>query len=546
MRKMALALLLLMSLTACTTSQAGDTPAPLPVPAPAPAPMPEPEPTRPAISPEELRTEPDLAVTTAKATPLYTGPGQFYLLIRQLPEGAKLTYLGNSQGWLKVRTPEGENGWLAAADLTLADRRGQPITFTANRSGQWTLETPGGLSLAVTRPGTGVLRLAIAGLSATEPEVLPLTPEALAILAPVPGDLVTALDVGEAGVSRLSITNRGLLVDMAGKPVHRVLEQGPGRLVIEFRPAVTAAATTGQGWKLAYTGNLRPVLRSEEGALVLDLPGAVWSAALPEGVKLEEAAPEEGAPQPQMTSTTAQVPTRMPAGGVRLRLAPANSHPYALYRPIPGEIELRFLPPGLTGKVIVVDAGHGGAETGAVGPAGTLEKNVNLAVALKLQPLLEAAGARVIMTRTADTQVLPPDQAGVATSEQERVQLDLAARSALANRSGADLYISIHANGGPPGDGGTEVFWAVNNLNAASSRHLADLAQEELLSALGLVDRGAKQRPFNVIRMSEAPAVLVELGFMTNAREERLLASAEGQDAAARALLRAIERYFAR
>jgi N-acetylmuramoyl-L-alanine amidase len=148
------------------------------------------------------------------------------------------------------------------------------------------------------------------------------------------------------------------------------------------------------------------------------------------------------------------------------------------------------------------------------------------------------------MTRTADARVLPPEQAGQATSSVERTQLDLAARSRTANSSGADLYLSIHSNGGAPGEGGTESYWAVNNLNAPLSRRLAELAQAELLAAFHLTDRGAKQRPFNVIRMSDAPAALVEMAFLTDGAEERLLASSEGQGAAAEALARAIQKYF--
>lgn len=102
----------------------------------------------------------------------------------------------------------------------------------------------------------------------------------------------------------------------------------------------------------------------------------------------------------------------------------------------------------------------------------------------------------------------------------------------------------MHANGGPDGDGGTEVHWAVSNLNALLSRRLAGLAQEELTAALGLADRGFKQRPFNVVRMGDAPAMLVEMGFMTEPSEERLLTSAAGQQAAAEAIARAISRYF--
>ena len=149
------------------------------------------------------------------------------------------------------------------------------------------------------------------------------------------------------------------------------------------------------------------------------------------------------------------------------------------------------------------------------------------------------------MTRTTDARVLPPARAAALSTASERTRLDLEQRVDMANAAGADLYLSIHANGGGSLEEGTETFWAQPNLNVEQSRRLAGLVQDEVLAALGLVDRGVKQRPFHVVRFTYAPAALVELGFMTNPAEEALLASAGGQAAAARALLRAVERFFA-
>lgn len=547
MRKIGLALLALLLLTACAPSQAPAPAQPPEVQPPAPS-----APPAPVVKAEELRVEPGLTLQTARPAKLYTGPGPYYLLIRELPEAAAVSYLGNREGWLRVRTPQGEIGWLQAVDATITDSRGQPVSYRI-KSGQWLVETGAGLTVAVTRPGTGALRLTVTGLGDVDPQIVALDDgKGVAILGPGPAGLKAAVDIGEAGVGRVSLTERGLLVDLEGSPLYQVVEKGHGGAILEFRPGLRSISRTGQGWAFAYQGALRPVLRPEAGSLVLDLPGAL----LAPGAAIGDAAVEEVAPEPgggqmqpggaetQLGSSTAAIPSRMTAGGLRVRQPLEAGKPYALYRSGPDRYELRFLPPGLAGKTVVIDPGHGGEEMGAVGPAGTLEKHVNLAVALRLKALLEAAGARVIMTRTADTRVLAPEQAAAVPSEVERTQLDLGARVALAAESGADLFLSIHANGGPPSEGGTEVYWAVPNLNAANSRKLAELAQEELLGALHLADRGVRQRPFNVIRLTDAPAALVELGFMTNAAEERLLNSQAGQEAAAQALLRAVRRYF--
>ncbi|HYG60135.1 MAG TPA: N-acetylmuramoyl-L-alanine amidase, partial [Symbiobacteriaceae bacterium] len=345
----------------------------------------------------------------------------------------------------------------------------------------------------------------------------------------------------EGGVTRVSISDKGVLVELEGSPVYAAAEAAPNRMVLVFRPGLQAVETTPAGWKLSYSGDLRPVLRQEGAQVIIDLPGAVTGK---QGLPVETVGPEAGPAAQPANSPTAQVPTRMPAGGLRLKLPAMDGQPFALYRTAPGTLELRFLSPGLAGKAIVIDPGHGDEETGAVGPGGSAEKDVNLAVALKLRPLLEQAGAKVIMTRAEDRRVASDEALAAATSEAERTQIDLAARSALADQAGADLFLSIHSNGGEEGEGGTETYWATSNLNASLSRTLALLAQEELVEALGLYDRGAKQRAFNVIRMSDAPATLVELGFMTEPDEESLLLSAWGQEAAARALFRALERYF--
>lgn len=535
------ALVLIAALLAgCTAAEREPLPPP---PAAVPVETQTPEPERIDVS--ALRVEPSFKVTAAKSIRLFTGPGTFYLLIRDLPAGTPLEYLGNRESWLQVRTPDGERGWVAFADTNLTDGRGQAVTYRV-QSGRWELKADSGTAVELRRLGTGVMRLTVTGLEGT-PRVIPAGEGVLAIVAGVPGEVRTAADIGDGGIRRIALSPGGLLLDLEGRPHHLPVELAEGKAVLEFRPALLGLEPlpADGGWRLTYQGDLRPVLRPQTGELLLDLPGAVRPAeqgALPAGVAMAKVGPEPG-PTVQAGSATALPPARMPAGGLRLTL-PVPKSPFALYRTGPWELELRRVKPGLAGKTVVLDPGHGGEETGAVGSGGLVEKNVNLAVAMLLRPMLEQAGAKVIMTRTDDRRVLNETEAAKATSASERTQMDLAIRSAMANAAGADLYLSIHANGGPAGDGGTEVYWAVNNLNASLSLKLAGLAQEELVDALGLYDRGVKQRPFNVIRMSDAPAILVELGFMTNPREEQLLGSAGGQRRAAEALFRTLQRYF--
>jgi N-acetylmuramoyl-L-alanine amidase len=248
--------------------------------------------------------------------------------------------------------------------------------------------------------------------------------------------------------------------------------------------------------------------------------------------------------------------------------------------------------PGI--HTIVLDPGHGGGETGAIGPSGTEEKEITLLLARALKSRLERRlPVRVILTRGDDAE-LPLDN-----------------RTALANQNKADLFISLHLNsergrgargaetyflslqasdaraaraaeienlaarGQAPG-GGNEaaagddagaaaaadpalaaaegdplydlqlILWDLaQSQHLADSQRLAALIQEELNGALGLRDRGVKQAPFRVLMGAAMPAVLVELGFISNPEEEERLRDAAYRAQLVEAVARAVERYRA-
>lgn len=233
--------------------------------------------------------------------------------------------------------------------------------------------------------------------------------------------------------------------------------------------------------------------------------------------------------------------------------------------PAPGEQA-----PGV--RTIVLDPGHGGTETGAIGPSGIQEKELTLTIARELEARLESQlGVRVVLTRNEDANV-PHDT-----------------RTAIANQNKADLFISLHLNSslGAGAHGAETYFLSAEASDAAAARmaeaentapdpalpegatgveaqdlelilwdlaqthHLlesqrfAAMIQGELNQTLQLRDRGVKQAPFRVLNGAAMPAVLVELGFISNPDEEKKL-----QDAAYRAeltasLTRAIGRYKA-
>jgi N-acetylmuramoyl-L-alanine amidase len=188
------------------------------------------------------------------------------------------------------------------------------------------------------------------------------------------------------------------------------------------------------------------------------------------------------------------------------------------------QMTVHFHDSNLAGKTIVLDPGHGGSDTGACGKLDTYEKEINLAVAMRLQALLEQAGVNVILTRTADKFI------------------GLYERCYFANSHRADLFISIHTNSHPnPGIHGIEVF---HYPGTKLARRLAAQVLDRITQSTGLQPLGVKTNNFVVIRETVMPSILVELGFLSNYWEERLLKSADFRDKAAIGIFNGIIGFF--
>ncbi len=189
---------------------------------------------------------------------------------------------------------------------------------------------------------------------------------------------------------------------------------------------------------------------------------------------------------------------------------------------------------GVQDHTIILDPGHGGSDTGAVGPDGVTEASVTLPVAMKTRDILEASGAKVVMTRTTDVDVYGPN---ASDHDELQARVDVGLRT-----PGTDIFVSIHCNAfSNPGAHGMETFYYPKT---DADYRLAALLNEELLAAGGRHNRGVKQARFYVMRHSDVPASLVELAFITNPEEEALLADDGYQQKLAEAIARGIARYF--
>lgn len=178
-----------------------------------------------------------------------------------------------------------------------------------------------------------------------------------------------------------------------------------------------------------------------------------------------------------------------------------------------------------TSTKIVIDPGHGGFDAGAIGPTGLNEKEVALAISLKAAKLLEENDHQVILTRDDDTFVTLHDRVN------------------MANNSEAGLYVSVHSNAAHRNKvGGIETYYAPNRRS--DSYLFANIMQRSMLDHLGLTDRGVKSDNFYVIRNTEMPAVLLEIGFLSNKEEEQLLRETSFREKAAQSIAEGIEEYL--
>jgi len=348
---------------------------------------------------------------------------------------------------------------------------------------------------------------------------------------PVPTDttLVMGFRVGQFSddppiVRFVADANQPLSIGVAGRDL---TEDGRERWHLVLQPAVNRPQWVGQillrentperatflllGW---FGSGLK--LRQEGKALIVSLPTKPLFSIAPSDFG-------EGLVQAALVETE--------NGEARLSVAlrqPANAYlrtegdlGFALVIEVPSQVARQV-------RLIIVDAGHGGKDPGAISPLRTgkpqlIEKHLTLDIAFRLKRLLENAGYKVVMTRTEDVYVPLPD------------------RVAIANNLRADAFVSVHLNSFPqPGaQWGTEVyFWT------PQSYPLAESIYRNLLAILGRKGNGIRQRQLYVVRHTVMPSVLVEPCYLNHPEEEELLRDENFREKIAIAICRGIMEFF--
>jgi N-acetylmuramoyl-L-alanine amidase len=250
-------------------------------------------------------------------------------------------------------------------------------------------------------------------------------------------------------------------------------------------------------------------------------------------------------------------PENAPAPGAPA--APGGSAPPGS-APVPAPVQ----------RAVVIDPGHGGDETGAIGPGNVIEKEITLDIATRLAAILgRDPSVRPVLTRTNDTIVALDERAAIANHEKASVFLSIHANSSRASgaHGSETYYLSLGATdsvsaavardentaaapGGaappppPPADLDFILWDMAQSAHLKESAALAESIQNELNGLLQTENRGIKQAPFRVLVGATMPAVLVETAFISNGEEAKKLATPEFRQSIAEAIARAVASFL--
>jgi len=240
----------------------------------------------------------------------------------------------------------------------------------------------------------------------------------------------------------------------------------------------------------------------------------------------------------------------------------------AISETLPAKPEEKPAPgPEITGKrVVIIDPGHGGKDPGAIGPTGLKEKEVTLGIALYLEKLLKGVGIPTYLTRSKDEFVYLEDRTNFANQKDGFIFVSLHANSVLNHRpsaKGIETFVLsskyIGASARDVADRENRASRAHPELDTDLAKIIADLeessniqrsfdfakiVQEKLVKYLKLEDRGVKQAPFVVLKGVNMVAVIAEVAFVSNPKEEKLLKNNEFRQKSAQALFEAIKYYI--
>lgn len=313
--------------------------------------------------------------------------------------------------------------------------------------------------------------------------------------------------------------------------------QQPGTVVPPVDPAelakVTGIGFSNNSLMIAVDKNVTPSIFTMSGPerLVIDLPQTQFAETLANGAPLDvnKSGAIEVTDYPDVSKVRYALFSSNPST-VRIVLDLNHKVNYELVNDNDGLIFVNLnMDPSQGGnsggdgkKTVVLDAGHGGSDPGAISVTKKKEKDFNLAVVLKVQKLLQNdPNINLVLTRESDTYPTLPD------------------RVKIAENVGADIFISVHANSGSASASGVETYYT-----RAASQDLAKVMHKHLVQASGLADRKVRTQSLHVTRETTMPAVLLECGYLSNKNDDALLATDEYRSKVAQGIADGIKEYL--
>ncbi len=467
-------------------------------------------------------------------------------VLTTLKKGASVTYLSQKTSWGKVKTTSGITGWVANRDLTTTKPAGssntQPVAETASTTTKYVNSSSLNVMSSSSRQAK-VLTTLKKGASVTylsQKTSWGKVKTTSGITGWVANrDLTTTKPAGSSNtepVAEKASNNEVQYVTVDSLNVMASSSRSAKLLSILKKGATVTYLSQKSSWGKIKTPSGITGWVANSGLSTTKPAGSSDSDAVVETVSYDKIQ--------YVTSDTLNIREEGNASSDKVGAAKQGEIVYVLQTAsngwgeietedgLVGWVNLAFLSDsapdsaptgGLAGKVIVLDPGHGGKDPGAAGDT-TKEKDLTLSTAKKLKTKLEAAGATVYMTRTGDT--YPTLDARVQYSKNKK----------------ADIFISIHINAGSSSANGIETYYWTSSKN---EKELATQVQKELVESTGLNSRGVKTSNFRVIgTTTTTQSILVELGFITNPKEEKIIATSEFQNDAATGIVNGLEAYF--
>jgi N-acetylmuramoyl-L-alanine amidase len=445
------------------------------------------------------------AVVTAKQVNVRQGPGELYHVVMKVDQGETYRVVREKAGWVKLEIKQNQTGWVAQQYIAYVRKQ---VVATEDRLRVRTVPSLNGKVVGYLSQGQAV-------------EVIEKENDWEKVVTPSFIGWVSSAYLASNDDKKTSMRQTGWVTADSLNVRARPSLQAERVEKVTYGQQVQIMFKQGQWYQIA-TENGKIGWVSSEYIAAASPTASQWVTVLYNDVNIRSAPSLDG-----NVKTTAQY-------GERYRVLGKIGNWYEIE--IPGQgigyiagwlvsagADGKSKSKTLKGKTIVIDAGHGGKDSGTISHTGMMEKTLTLRTAKLLKGKLEAQGANVVMTRSSDRYI----------SLSERVQ--------TAYRYHADAFISIHYDSAKDQNAkGATVYY----YDMFSDYLLALSLEHPLSRMMSIPFRGASFGDYYVIRENELPSVLVELGYLSNPTEASIVATDRYQEEATNAIVNGLRNYF--